>query len=89
MQRKRWAEAEAAYSEVIRVRPLRSRRGLCAVRFYAMRSDRLKAAADFAQALAMGDRDPELFADVAASDEVWNRVSAFSPAIHRCSRFSL
>ena len=44
-----------------------------------MRSQPEKASADFCKALALGDRDPRLLADVVASGEVLDRVLPLLP----------
>ena len=79
MERKRWAEAEAAFTEVIRARPLRSTGWLEHGRFYVMRSEPEKALADFVQALVLGSRDPKLVSDIIASDERFDRALGLLP----------
>ncbi len=81
MERKCWDEAEAAFSDVIRARPLRASAWTERGRFYIERSETEKAAADFVQALALGDLDSKLQADIVASDTAFDRVLALLPAI--------
>jgi eukaryotic-like serine/threonine-protein kinase len=61
VERERWLEAEAAFAEAIRARPLRAsawvERGL----FYVTRSEPEKAAADFARSLALDSEDYSAF----------------------------
>jgi WD40 repeat protein/tetratricopeptide (TPR) repeat protein len=76
VERKCWAEAGAAFSEVIHARPLRSSAWIERGRFYAMRTKPKKAAADFVQALALGDRDPKLLSDIAANGKALDRALA-------------
>ncbi len=78
-ERKCWAEAEAAFTEVIRARPFRAMAWVERGRFYAVRSEPEKAAADFAQALELGDRDPKLLSDIVASSTVFDRTLALLP----------
>ena len=70
IERRCWVEAEAAFAEVLRVRPLRPADWMERGRFYAMRSEPAKAAADFVQALSLGDRDPRLPADIVSTDNM-------------------
>ncbi len=79
IERRRWPEAEAAFAEAIRARPLRRSVWIERGRYYAMRSQPEKASADFCKALALGDRDPRLLADVVASGEVLDRVLPLLP----------
>ncbi len=78
-ERKCWVEAEAAFSEVVRARPLRSSAWRERARFYVMRSEPGKAAGDFLKARALGDRAPELFAEICASDGVVDRLLTLIP----------
>jgi tetratricopeptide (TPR) repeat protein len=64
---KRWADAEAAFAEAVRVRPDVASIWLERGRFYLARSRPLEAAADFARAFALGGREPELANLVAAT----------------------
>jgi WD40 repeat protein/tetratricopeptide (TPR) repeat protein len=82
VERKCWAEAEAAFSEVISARPLRSSAWIQRGRFYAMRSQPEKAAADFVQALALGDRDPSLLSDIAAHGDGLDRAFTWLTGEH-------
>ncbi len=77
MERECWADAESAFSDVIRTRPLRSSAWIARGRFYAMRSEPAKAAGDFARAFALGDRDPSLLLEIAANGEALDRISPF------------
>jgi WD40 repeat protein/tetratricopeptide (TPR) repeat protein len=74
MERKCWPEAEAAFADVIRARPMRSSVWIERGRFYIMRSEPEKAASDFVQALLLGDFDFKLIDDMVASDEMLDRV---------------
>jgi eukaryotic-like serine/threonine-protein kinase len=74
IERKCWEEAEAAFSAVVRARPLRSSTWKERGRFHVMRAELENAAADFAQALALWDRDPNLLDDIVASNEVLDLV---------------
>ncbi len=72
-ERKQWVEAEAAFAEAVRARPIPTvwaERG----RYYLMRNDPEKAAAAFAQALALGNRDPKLLGEIIANDSFFDRV---------------
>ncbi len=96
VERKCWVEAEAAFAEVIRARPLRAAVWAERGRFYAMRLEPAKAAADFARALVLGDRpswalrsmmhsvtegrDPILLADLVADAKILDRVLTLLPA---------
>ena len=75
LERKRWAEAEAAFAEVLRTRPLPAvwaERG----RYYITRSELGKAAADFVQALSVGRGDPKLLGEIIASDSIFDHTLA-------------
>jgi len=78
-ERKRWVEAEAAFAEVIRARPTWSSAWIERGRYYVLRSQPEKAAADFVQALALGDRDPKLLAEIVASEAIFDLVLALLP----------
>jgi tetratricopeptide (TPR) repeat protein len=56
MEQRRWAEAEAAFDEVVRARPYIAEGRLARAEFNSTRGQYAKAAADFAVAL---ERDPE------------------------------
>ncbi len=79
MQRAYWVEAEAAFSEVISARPHLASAFVERARFYAKRSEPIKAAADFVRALGLGARDRFLVAEIAASDRVLDHVLALLP----------
>ncbi len=80
MERECWAEAEAAFAEVIRAWPLRRSALIERGRFYLMRSEPEKAVADFVRAVALGDRDSKLITDIAANDTVFDSVLVLLPA---------
>ena len=91
-ERKCWVEAEAAFAEVIRARPLRATTWTERAHFCAARSEPEKAGADFAQALFLGnrpvspgfsimeDREPMLIADLVADAKILDRVLTLLPA---------
>jgi WD40 repeat protein/tetratricopeptide (TPR) repeat protein len=78
-ERKCWVEAEDAYSDVVRARPLRSSAWRERARFYVMRSDPEKAAGDFLKVLTLGDRTPQLFSEIFAGDGVVDRMLTHYP----------
>ena len=74
IQRKCWADAEAAFADLIRARPHLIRARVERGRFYVMRSELEKAADDFARALALGERDSKLFAEIVSAERVFDHV---------------
>jgi WD40 repeat protein/serine/threonine protein kinase/tetratricopeptide (TPR) repeat protein len=89
MERKRWAEAEAALDEVVKAWPeigsFWAERG----RFFLTHSRPAEAATAFARAFALGFRDPKFIAEIVANDTIFDRVLALLPeheAIFRLSR---
>jgi eukaryotic-like serine/threonine-protein kinase len=79
MERAGWNEAESAIADVVRARPRRSSVWIERGRLYVKRSELDKAAADFVLALALGDRDPKLFDDIVASDDMLDRCLPLLP----------
>src|SRR5262249_10819334 len=80
IERKRWAEAEAAFDEVIRARPLsiplRTERG----RFHLMRSQFGKAAEEFPRAQELAADDPELRYERAVSLQLAGDLAGYRAA---------
>ena len=75
-ERKRWPEAEAAFTEAILARPLDTAVRLERARFYASRSQPEKAEEDYARSYALGSRDPKLIDTIVASEPLFRRVVA-------------
>jgi WD40 repeat protein/tetratricopeptide (TPR) repeat protein len=70
----RTAQAEDAYAQAIRARPLNPSVWIGRAHFYAARAELEKAAADYARCFALGDRRPELFAQIMTDDATFARV---------------
>jgi tetratricopeptide (TPR) repeat protein len=83
VERKSWAEAEAAFSEVVAARPYDATVLLERARFYASRSQPEKAEPDYARAYALGSRDPKLIESIVASETLFRRTIAESPGAAR------
>jgi eukaryotic-like serine/threonine-protein kinase len=79
LERKCWAEAEVAFTDVIRARPLLSSAWIERGQFYFLRSEPEKAAADFAHALMLEGRGISVPDTVAASSELTDRVLRMLP----------
>jgi eukaryotic-like serine/threonine-protein kinase len=79
-ERRSWAEAEAAFTEVIHARPLLRSAWVERGRFYVARSEPAKAAADFERAMSLGERRRELLVDIVADDRVLGNLLARSLA---------
>jgi tetratricopeptide (TPR) repeat protein len=78
MERKRWAEAEAAFDEAVAARPLDSAIRLERARFLAAYSQGQKADEDFARAYILGNREPTLLDTISSSESLFRRVVAES-----------
>ena len=78
MERKRWAEAEAAFDEAVVVRPLDTAILLQRARFLADHSPGHKADDDFKRAYNLGNREPALLATISSSGSLFHRVVAES-----------
>jgi len=78
VERQRWAEALAAFSQAVDARPFDAAVRLERARFYASRSLTEKAAEDYARSYALGDRDPKLIDTIVASEPLFRRVVAES-----------
>jgi WD40 repeat protein/tetratricopeptide (TPR) repeat protein len=81
--RKRWAEAEAAFEEAVRARPLNGNVWMERGRFYLMRSEPEKAAATFGEAILLIPNDSllrtrQILALVAAGDFDRQRRACFN-----------
>jgi tetratricopeptide (TPR) repeat protein len=78
MERKRWAEAEAAFDEAVVARPLDTAILLERARFLAAHSQSQKADDDFARAYILGNREPGLLDTIYSTESVFRRVVAES-----------
>jgi WD40 repeat protein/tetratricopeptide (TPR) repeat protein len=78
MERKRWAEAEAAFDEAVVARPLDAAILLERARFLAAHSPGQKADDDFARAYILGNRQPALLDTISSSESIFRRVVAES-----------
>jgi tetratricopeptide (TPR) repeat protein len=78
MERKRSAEAEAAFDDAVAARPFEAAVLLERARFLAAHSHGQKAAADFARAYVLGNREPALLDTIASSESLFRRVVAES-----------
>ena len=78
MERKRWAEAEAAFDEAVVARPLDTAILLERARFLAAHSQGQKADDDFARAYILGNREPALLDTISSSESFFRRVVAES-----------
>jgi tetratricopeptide (TPR) repeat protein len=76
MERKRWAEAEAAFDEAVVARPFDSAILLERARFLAAHSPGHKADDDFARAYFLGDREPALLDRISSSEPLFRRAVA-------------
>jgi len=78
-ERKHRDAAEAAFNQAVETRPLdgsvRRQRG----RFFAACAQPEKAEADYSQAFLLGDRDPELVAEVYSRDRLFRQIAATHP----------
>jgi eukaryotic-like serine/threonine-protein kinase len=79
VERKRWADAEAAYGEVVAARPLDATVLFERARFYTSRSQPEKAEPDYAHAYALGSRDPQLIESIVGSEALLRRTIAETP----------
>jgi tetratricopeptide (TPR) repeat protein len=77
--RQRWDEAEAAFDEAVRARPLAGSVWAERGRFFLARSRWEEAASDFTRSLLLGDRDPQDSATIAASERVVRSITARRP----------
>jgi tetratricopeptide (TPR) repeat protein len=77
--RKRWAEAETAFTEAVAARPVDPAIRLERARFYASRSQTEKATEDYARLYALGSRDATLIETIAGSEPLFRRAVAESP----------
>jgi tetratricopeptide (TPR) repeat protein len=78
MERKRWAEAEAAFDEAVAVRPLDTAILLERAHFLAAHSQGQKADNDFTRAYILGNREPALMDTIYSSESIFRRVVAES-----------
>jgi tetratricopeptide (TPR) repeat protein len=78
MERKRWAEAEAAFDEAVAARPFDSAILLERARFLAAHSHGQKADDDFTRAYILGNRVPALLDRITSSESLFRRVVAES-----------
>jgi tetratricopeptide (TPR) repeat protein len=77
-ERKRWAEAEAAFDEAVAARPSDSTILLARARFLAAHSHGQKADDDFTRAYILGNRRPALLDTINSSESLFRRVVAES-----------
>ena len=78
MERKRWAEAEAAFDEAVAARPFDTAILLERARFLAAHSQGQKADDDFTRAYILGNREPALLDTISSSESLFRRVVAES-----------
>ena len=78
MERKRWAEAEAAFDEAVGARPLDTAILIERGRFLAAHSQGQKAGDDFTRAYVLGNREPALLDAISSSESTFRRVIAES-----------
>jgi tetratricopeptide (TPR) repeat protein len=78
MERKRWAEAEAAFDEAVAARPFDTAILLERARFLIAHSQGQKADDDFARAYFLGDREPALLDTITSGESLFRRVVAES-----------
>jgi tetratricopeptide (TPR) repeat protein len=78
--RKFWAEAEAAYNELVAARAFDSTVLFERGRFYTLCSKPEEAEPDYARAYALGSRDPSLIDAIVASETLLRRTIAESPS---------
>jgi tetratricopeptide (TPR) repeat protein len=74
IERKRWADAEAAFDEAVVARPLDTAILLERARFLAAHSPGHKADDDFTRAYILGNREPALLATISSSEPLFHRV---------------
>jgi eukaryotic-like serine/threonine-protein kinase len=79
VERKRWAEAEAAYLDVVLARPFDAFVILERARFYSSRSQPEKAELDYAKSYALGSRDARLIESIVGSESLFRRTVAETP----------
>jgi tetratricopeptide (TPR) repeat protein len=78
MERKLWAEAEAAFDEAVVARPLDTAVLLERARFLAAHAQGQKADDDFTRAYLLGNREPALLDTISSSESLIRRVVAES-----------
>jgi tetratricopeptide (TPR) repeat protein len=78
MERKRWAEAEAAFDEAVAARPLDTAILLERARFLAAHSPGHKTDDGFSRAYFIGNREPALLDAISSSESLFRRVVAES-----------
>jgi WD40 repeat protein len=78
IERKRWAEAEAAFDEAVAARPFDTDIRLERARFLADHAQDQKADDDFARAYLLGDREPALLETIVSRESCIRRVAAES-----------
>ncbi len=79
IERQRWAEAEAAFDEVVLARPFDADVVLERARFLAAHSRPDKADDDFLQAYALGSHDPDLIEMIVRNEALFARAVARHP----------
>ena len=79
IERKRWAEAEAAFDEAVLARPSDVDVVLERARFHAARSRPEQADDDFLRAYALGSRDPKLIETILRSEAFFSRAVSQHP----------
>jgi tetratricopeptide (TPR) repeat protein len=78
-ERKRWAEAEAAFNQAVDARPFDAAVRFERAQFQASRSQPERAEEDYARSYALGERDARLIDAIVASEPLFRRVVAESP----------
>jgi tetratricopeptide (TPR) repeat protein len=78
IERKRWAEAEAAFDEAVAVRPFDTAILLERARFLTAHSPGQKADDDFTRAYILGNREPALLDTITSSESLFRHVVAES-----------
>jgi WD40 repeat protein/tetratricopeptide (TPR) repeat protein len=81
IERGRWAEAETAFDEVVRARPLDGDILLERARFHAARSQPAKADDDFVHAYVLRSRSPELIDTIVREEALFDRVLVQVPDV--------
>ncbi len=79
IERQRWAEAEAAFDEIVLARPFDANVVLERARFHAARSRPERADDDLLQAYALGSRDLKLIETISRSEVLVHRAVAQAP----------
>jgi tetratricopeptide (TPR) repeat protein len=79
IERQRWAEAEAAFDEVVLARPFDSAVLLERARYHATRFQPDKADDDFVQAYALGSRGGNLIETIVRNDALFHRAITQAP----------